>query len=311
MSQKSFDGLLLIDKPTGITSHDVVARVRRILGTKAVGHTGTLDPLASGMMVLLINEATKLSQYILERDKEYVVSFCLGQTRDTLDCTGTVLTNSPVTASAESVQKLAQSLTGEFEWPVPLFSATKVDGVRLYEHARKGETEVVRPVKRMSFDLKSFSTAGLEPHGYQAHLRVSKGSFIRSWVSELGERLGCGAVMTALRRTVSEPYALDRAVGLDDLEKFSGDFDHQNWVVPMGSCLASWKVIRAFGQDLSLMKNGSLSNALRQHLIAIYQPDRDEGVKILTGDTGQLLALVGLEKEKGFRVLRVFNTAGV
>ena len=133
MMSSTFDGLLLVDKPSGISSHDVVARLRRILGTKSVGHSGTLDPLASGLMACLINEGTKLSQYILEGDKGYRVQIKFGVRTDTLDITGQVLEEKSVTHSQEDLLREAYKLSGEMELQVPIYSAIKIQGQKLYE----------------------------------------------------------------------------------------------------------------------------------------------------------------------------------
>ncbi|NUN07430.1 MAG: tRNA pseudouridine(55) synthase TruB, partial [Bdellovibrio sp.] len=147
-----FNGLLLVDKPSGISSHDVVAKLRRILSTKAVGHSGTLDPMASGLMACLINEGTKLSQYILEGDKGYRVRAQFGLRTDTLDVTGQTLETRPVDLTRDQVLAAATALQGEMELEVPIYSAIKVQGKKLYEYAREGEEEkVALPKKVMKF----------------------------------------------------------------------------------------------------------------------------------------------------------------
>ncbi len=128
-------GLLLVDKPTGMTSHDVVSRIRRLAETKEVGHTGTLDPLASGLMVVLLGEATKLSSIVTEGDKAYEVQVQLGIETDTLDITGQILRQNPVSVDQDQVVRCASSLIGEIQLPIPLYSAKKIDGLKLYEYA--------------------------------------------------------------------------------------------------------------------------------------------------------------------------------
>jgi tRNA pseudouridine55 synthase len=293
-------GLILLDKPSGMTSHDVVARVRRILGTKSVGHSGTLDPLASGLMVLLIGEATKLSQYILERNKGYKVRAQLGVRTDTLDVTGQVLETNQDIPSAETVRETALQLHGEMELKVPIFSAAKVDGKKLYEYARQGQ-EVQVPMKVMSFFDLEVTDQGAD--WIDVSLRCSKGSFIRAWVDLLGEKLKVGATMSQLVRTESMPYYLHQATTLEELEK-SG---LAKGFVPMSATLAEAKVLRVKGQDQVMMGNGLISHDLRTQLISAFQPGRDEVVKIISHDTGDLLALIGLEPGKGFAIRRVFR----
>lgn len=293
------NGLLLVNKPSGLTSHDVVARVRRILGTREVGHSGTLDPLASGLMVLLIGEATKLSSYVTEGDKSYKVSLKLGVTTDSLDSTGTVLSEKPVTTAPEDVVKTATALAGDFNLPIPMFSAKKVDGKKLYEYARSGEA-VEQPSKVMKF----WNVSSSSPSDYS--LSCSKGSFIRSWVQLLGENVGCGATMTGLIRTASHSFKLEDAKTLEELEAL-GAATVSNLLVPLDSALKGVKSIRVKGQDAALMKNGQISHGLRSQLIARFNPSEDRIIQILPEEKGKLLALVGLEEGKGFSIKRVFN----
>ncbi len=293
------NGLLLVNKPSGLTSHDVVARVRRILGTKEVGHSGTLDPLASGLMVLLIGEATKLSAYVTEGDKSYQVSLKLGVTTDTLDSTGKVLSEKPVTTAPDEVTKTALSLAGDFNLPIPMFSAKKVDGKKLYEYARAGE-EIEQPSKIMKFwNITSVSAS-------EYSLSCSKGSFIRSWVQLLGESIGCGATMTGLKRTSSHNFHLDDAKSLEEFEAL-GAATVSSLLVPLDSALKGVKSIRVKGQDAGLMRNGQISHSLRSQLIARFNPTDDRIIQILPEEKGKLLALVGLEEGKGFTIKRVFN----
>lgn len=293
------NGLLLINKPAGMTSHDVVSRVRRILQTREVGHSGTLDPMATGLMVLLIGEATKLSSYVTEGDKSYRVGVRLGVTTDTLDVTGQVLTEKQVTSSEAVIRDTALSLAGEFQLPIPLFSAKKIDGKKLYEYAREGE-QVQIPSKAMTFwDVR-------EQAPLRFHLHCSKGSFIRSWVQLLGEKLGCGATMASLERTTSHQYSLDEAVSLETLEGM-GAQEAGKKLVPLDCALKGVKSIRVRGPDATLMKNGQISHSLRSQLIARFNPGTDDVIQILPEERGKVLALVGIEPGHGFRIKRVFN----
>ncbi len=299
-------GLLLVNKPVGLTSHDVVARVRRLLGTREVGHSGTLDPLASGLMVLLIGEATKLSQYITEGDKSYQVGLRLGVTTDTLDTTGNVILERPIKVAAEEVLAAAFALAGEFSFPIPLFSAKKIDGKKLYEYARANEAVEI-PQKKMTFwdiqNLPNLSRAGNEK---VFSLSCSKGSFIRSWVSHLGETLGCGATMFSLIRTASHHFNLEHAVTLEQLEAKS-QTERLSLLVALDQALPQVKRIRIGGKDQALMKNGQISHVLKTQLISQFNPESDHVIQILPEERGQLLALIGLEPGTGFKIKRVFN----
>ncbi len=298
------DGLLLINKAAGMTSHDVVARVRRILNTRSVGHCGTLDPMATGLMILLVGEATKISSYLLEQDKAYVVKAQLGLRTDTLDITGTVLEQHPVRVSPAEVKALALGLQGEFELNVPKFSAVKVQGEKMYEKARRQE-EFETPKKFMKFYDVEVLDQGAD--WLQAKMRCSKGSYIRSWVELLGERAGTGAAMSELRRTVSEPFRLENAVTLEQLAAEVEKGGRIKGLTPLAETLPNWKTVRVDGQSLALIRNGQISKDLKSILISLFQPGIDPGVKVISKD-GSLLALIGLEEGQGFSIRRVFRS---
>lgn len=301
------NGLLLINKASGVTSHDVVARARKLLGTREVGHSGTLDPLASGLMVLLIGEATKLSSYVTEGDKSYHVGVRLGITTDTLDITGQVLTEKQVQSTKDQVQHAALQLHGEMHLPIPMFSAKKVDGKKLYEYAREG-VAIEIPHKNMTFwNVEAREDAALKNTEFSFHLHCSKGSFIRSWVSLLGDRLGCGATMVALQRTSSHRFSLADAMTFEQLEEMSAE-SRGSRLVPMDQALGTVKSIRVSGQDAVLLRNGQISHSLRTQLISRFNPSTDTFVQILPEKRGSLLALIGLEPGQGFKIKRVFNS---
>lgn len=324
----SLHGLLLIHKTSGPSSHDIVGRARKILKISSIGHAGTLDPLASGLMVLLVGEATKVSQYILEKDKSYEVGVRLGITTDTLDITGQTLSESPVQVSRDEVVNAALALKGEMQVPVPSFSAVKVNGKSLYKYAREGQ-EVEAPIKAMNFYNVSYVNSDKGNSQLCFHIDCSKGTFIRSWVSMLGEKVGCGAAMESLVRTKSEPFALDQAITLDELERRlkenphlfdagsiseSSRTSHQNilpetnsFYVSLDEALSQYKTLRVQGQSLVLIRNGQISHELRSRLISTFQPGVDEMVKIVSSEDGLLQALVGVEPNKGLVIKRGFR----
>lgn len=301
------NGIVLLDKDSGMSSHDVVARARRIFNTKSIGHAGTLDPLASGLLVLLVGEATKLSQYILERDKSYEVEFKLGVSTDTLDITGQVLHETPVTLSQSQVEGAALALKGDFTWPIPAYSAAKVDGEKLYEKARRGD-EFTPPSKLMSFfDLLGFKVVDSQDHRYSLALSCSKGSFVRTWVDELGKSLGCGATMTGLRRTRSAPFELREALDLEELEmRLLQKQDLEGAFVPIERALVDVPFVRVKGQSETLLHNGTISYDLRTLLISKFRPDQDQWIQVFA-ENGKLLALMGIEPGLGFKIQRIFR----
>ncbi len=210
------DGVLLVDKPIGPTSHDVVAAVRRALKTKKVGHTGTLDPMASGVLPLCIGEATKLVQFVVEGDKTYRATVALGVRTDTYDAQGQVTARATVPPLSRAQLEAALSkFRGTFDQLPPMFSAVKIDGKKLYEHARAGEVveRAARPVTVRRLELLGHEASSLE-----LEIDCSKGFFVRALADDLGEALGCGAHLSALRRTRVGTFTIEQSIPLATLE---------------------------------------------------------------------------------------------
>lgn len=299
------NGLLLIDKPEGLTSHDVVAQVRKALLTREVGHSGTLDPMATGLMVLLLGEATKLSAYVTESDKTYQVKFKLGIETDTLDLTGEILKTSSVKAVATEVLQRAQTISGELKLPIPMYSAKKIDGKKLYEYARENQV-IEQPEKIMKFwGIVHLGTHS--EHEYSFEISCSKGSFIRSWVAELGQQLGCGATMTGLRRTRSALFTVEKAISIDVLKQMASAGQKPD-LVPLTEAINEIKKLKVKDMDLNLLKNGQISQNLRTHLIRVFNPESDTLLRVHSDRPENLIALIGLDAKKGFVIRRIFNT---
>jgi tRNA pseudouridine55 synthase len=214
-----FEGILLVDKPTGMTSHDVVARLRHRLKIRQIGHAGTLDPLATGLLVILVGRATKVSQYLTSLDKEYEGVFELGKTTDSHDADGEVTETKPVPElDAEGLRAVMQTFVGDqFQTP-PMFSAKKIKGVPLYKHARKG-IEVEREPRFIHVDC--FDLLDYTPPLASFRLRSSKGTYVRTIAHDLGRKLGCGATLNVLRRTGSGKHRLADATPLAQFDTLS------------------------------------------------------------------------------------------
>lgn len=212
------NGILLIDKDKGMTSHDVVNKVRRILGTRKVGHTGTLDPIATGLIPLLIGEGTKISNYIVADDKEYIGVAVFGSEYTTYDITGDVLAKTDNIPSDEDVIKYIEALKGKITQKPPIYSAIKVKGKKLYEYARVG-IEVDIPER----EVEIFETEVLnnKPGVVCFRVKCSTGTYIRSLIQSMGRDLGSYAAMSDLRRTKVGVFNVEDAISLDDLEKLS------------------------------------------------------------------------------------------
>ena len=209
-------GIICINKPEGITSFGAVSKVRGITGVKKAGHTGTLDPMATGVLVVMLGSATRFLDFLPESDKGYRASFILGKTTDTLDITGEVVSECEVKATEADVKNALDSFKGKIPQLPPMFSAKSVDGVRLYELARQGK-EVER--KPCEVEIKKLELLGCENGEYTIDVLCSKGTYIRSLIDDIGKKLGCGAVMTKLVRTQAMGFTLDSCVTLDELQK--------------------------------------------------------------------------------------------
>lgn len=207
-------GLLLIDKPEGITSFGAVARIKRLAGVKRVGHTGTLDPMATGVLPVLIGRPTVLCDCLLEADKEYIAQIQLGVTTDTLDRTGTVLKTSPVSVSKERLQEVLQGFLGKSMQLPPMYSALKKDGVRLYELARNGQEVERRP---REIEIKELELLHFANSLFSVRVACSKGTYIRSLAADIGERLATGAVLTGLRRTKTAGFSVGDCIPLEQI----------------------------------------------------------------------------------------------
>lgn len=215
------DGLLLVDKPAGPTSHDIVDAVRRLFRFPKVGHGGTLDPGATGLLVLLIGRATKISQTIMGADKEYEGSMLLGVTTDSHDADGAVLSRADVSSVTE--ERLAaefRAWVGDIEQIPPMVSAVKKDGVALYKLARQGE-EVAREPRLVH--IYEFVLLAFRPPLARFRVRCSKGTYVRTLCHDVGARLGCGACLNTLRRTKSGALSVSDAIPFEQLVELSTD----------------------------------------------------------------------------------------
>lgn len=212
-------GVLAIDKPDGLTSHDVVGRVRRLFGTRRVGHTGTLDPMATGVLILLIGRAAKAAEYLTVHDKSYEALLRLGITTDTEDVTGKILTTCEDIPTTDAVKACARRYQGKYLQTPPMYSALKVNGQKLLDLARRGE-EVERTAREVRiYDLAVGETAS--DRDYTLAVTCSSGTYIRTLCADIGKDLGCGGTMAALRRTRVGEFTLSECRTLDSLAEMS------------------------------------------------------------------------------------------
>ena len=251
------NGIVIIDKPQGWTSQDVVSKLRGALHTKRIGHGGTLDPMATGVLPVFVGRATRGVEFFEHAEKTYVADLRFGITTDTEDITGTVLTEKEVNITREQLEKALESFRGEIQQVPPMYSAVKVGGQKLCDLARKG-----REVERKSRTITIFALDLLEFDGITAKIRVhcSKGTYIRTLCKDIGESLGCGGCMAALRRVSAGAYTIDEAVSLTELVEAE---DKEKYLRPVDSMFAEYpKQILTPNQEKRCRNGGSFSIGL-------------------------------------------------
>lgn len=220
------NGILLVDKPAGWTSHDVVAKLRGVLGERRMGHSGTLDPMATGLLVVFAGRATRAVSFSENHTKCYEAHLRLGLTTDTQDTTGTVLETHPVTVGADEVRAALEHFTGELLQLPPMYSALKVNGQKLYDLARQGKTVERKPRAITVYELELLEQSA--PDEFALRVVCSKGTYIRTLCQDLGQALGCGGCMAALRRTMAAGFRLEEAVTLERAQE-----EHEALLLPL------------------------------------------------------------------------------
>ena len=245
-------GIVVVNKHAGVTSSDIVNRLRRLYGTKQVGHTGTLDPMATGVLPVLIGRAVKASDFIVAENKRYTAEMRLGVTTDTEDTTGTVLTVSTDIPAEREVLAAVAKFIGDIEQVPPMYSALKVDGKKLVDLAREGITveRKARPIR-----IDSLDAVRIADDLYRLDVRCSKGTYIRTLCSDIGKKLGCGAAMQSLIRTESGPFALSESVTVAELEQMSMD-ERAARLLPLDTFFADAPAITLPGFYARLAQNG-------------------------------------------------------
>ena len=243
-----------MDKPAGISSNDVVQQAKRLFGAQKVGHTGSLDPLATGVLPLCFGEATKFSQYLLDADKKYWAQVRLGITTETADADGEVIAQADTSGITESqVTAALETFVGEIEQIPSMYSALKHQGQPLYKLARQG-IEVERAPRRISIysaELLQFSEASIE-----LRVHCSKGTYIRSLAEDLGAALGCGGHVSALRRLAAGPYEEAQATTLDELREVGDVREMDALLLPVSSAVDSWPAVRLHEDTAHYVRQG-------------------------------------------------------
>ncbi len=295
------NGIIIVNKETGFTSHDVVAKLRGICGQNKIGHTGTLDPAATGVLPVCLGSGTKLCDMLTDRDKEYVAELLLGVETDTQDTTGSVLRESPVTVTEEEVSRACLSFLGDYDQIPPMYSALKVDGKKLYELARAGK-EVERKARR----VRILELEILEMRLPVVKLRVvcSKGTYIRTLCSDIGQKLGCGGAMQSLQRTKVGRFRLEDALTLGELQQLKDSGELERVVQPVDSLFEETPALHVTAEAARLLENG---NALLSVQFAeTVTPEPERWVRVYRPD-GRFAGIYAYEEQKRwYRPVKMF-----
>ncbi len=252
------NGLLVIDKPGGMTSHDVVARVRRATGEQSVGHLGTLDPMATGVLPLLLGKWTRLAQFFSANEKSYTGTIRFGFATDTYDDEGQLVGEAQLpNLSLEAVREAAKRFHGELEQMPPAYSAKKIAGKPAYKLAREGKTPELKPVR---ITVDEFTIERLEGDTARFSMRVSAGGYVRAVAHELGQALGCGAHLASLRRVAAGPFTLDQAMTLEELQSLADEGRLEERMAHPRMLLPEMPSVTADERTVGRLRNGMAVN---------------------------------------------------
>ena len=292
------NGIINVYKEKDFTSFDVVAKLRGILKQKKIGHTGTLDPDATGVLPVCLGNATKLCDMLTDKKKEYIAEFILGKETDTQDISGQVLKEKEVTCSVEEVVEIIQSFVGDYEQLPPMFSAIKVDGKRLYELARQGK-EVERKTRTVTF----FEIEILRVELPVVSIRVlcSKGTYIRTLCHDIGQKLGCGATMTALERTKSGQFTKENAYTLSEIEKIRDEGRLEEILLPVDTVFSNLPELVVIGELEKKILNGNLiykNECKRLGLEECYTEGNKVRVYLGNNNSSNFVAVYQYSKER-------------
>ena len=267
------DGILIVNKSEGFTSRDVVNKLSKIFNTKKIGHTGTLDPIAKGVLVVVIGKYTKLCEDLTQTYKEYVATFKLGILTDTLDITGKVIDEKDVTATEEEIRSVIASYKGVYDQEVPIYSSVKINGRKLYEYARNGE-EVTLPKREV--DIKSIEVLEINKDIIKIKCLVSKGTYIRSLIRDIGESLNTHATMTDLIRTKQGIFDIKDSYTIEDIE--NGNYKLTNIEDVLDLCVINNEYIKEATNGVKLeldKKNKYILFKSNNEEVALYKKDEE------------------------------------
>jgi tRNA pseudouridine55 synthase len=285
--KNAISGILVIDKPVGLTSHDVVDHIRRGTGIRRAGHTGTLDPRASGVLVILVGPAVRLSEFVSASDKRYQAILRLGNSTDTFDAEGKFTrqpSTAPLDVTEQQFNEVLQRYVGEIEQTPPAYSAVKIHGRKAYEMARQGEEVEIAPRKINVYHLEILEWA---PPEVVIDVHCSSGTYVRSLANDLGIALGCGAYLVGLRRTKSGRFSLRDATPLRKLEEAFTAGNWYQYLIPAAEALAEWSAVELTPDEVEEVKHGHRVKAA---------PDTKPGMVRGVSMAGELIAILELDE---------------
>lgn len=249
------NGIILVDKPQDWTSHDVVAKLRGVLHERRIGHSGTLDPLATGLLVVFVGRATRAVEFAEADSKEYITGLHLGVSTDTQDITGNIVASSGALPDEAALREAIGRFIGDIEQIPPMYSAIKMGGKKLYELARRGESVERAPRK---ITVSAIDIAGRDGDDYILNISCSKGTYVRTLCSDIGEALGCGACMSSLRRTRAGVFSVDDAHSLADIEAAVREGRLSDIILPVDTLFASFPKLTVSQSAAKRLKNGNI-----------------------------------------------------
>ena len=286
------DGIVVIDKPDGWTSMDVCAKLRGILRVKRIGHAGTLDPMATGVLPVFVGRATRAVEFASESEKEYVAGLKLGVITNTQDTTGEVLEEQPVTVTREQLEAVLEQFRGPIQQIPPMYSAIKINGKKLYELARKG-----REVERKPRSITIHGLTLEEQHSadeYVIRVRCSKGTYIRTLCHDIGAALGCGGCMSSLRRTMAAGFTLDQAITLEQLQQAE---DPSTLLLPVDAYFGHLPPLTVPAEEERKLRNG----------MTLVLPELTPGEYRVYSESEEFLALCKAEDGKLLTIKNFFQ----
>lgn len=292
------DGIIVIDKEKGFTSHDVVAKLRGILRMKKIGHTGTLDPDATGVLPVALGKATRLVEFLTEKEKTYEAVLHLGLHTDTQDITGKILKEKEVICTEDEVREVMQSFLGEQQQIPPMYSALKVGGKKLYELAREG-IEIEREARPVHF--KEIAILEMQLPMVRFSVTCSKGTYIRTLCHDIGEKLGCGGCMESLKRTASGRFSLEESHTLQEVQQAMEAGTVLEWIVGIEEILEEYPRILSAETGDRLLMNG---NPLKKNMVSEHH---EEGWVRMCTSLGEFVGIYEWDKaKKGYYPVKMF-----